>query len=139
MSTILKALRRLEEDKRAQAARSLDQAVLEPARPPRSAGMQRGVVVGVLLSLGIVAVVWASGSALLSGSGAPDEDAKEAVEIAQAAPEPAPPVVRDPARPAQPPVAPAVRPPTARERIAAAAVAGSLSRGAQAPAWAGRR
>ena len=34
MSTILKALRRLEEDKRLQAARSLEEAVLEPARPP---------------------------------------------------------------------------------------------------------
>ena len=32
MSTILKALRRLEEDKRTQAAMSLDEAVLDPTR-----------------------------------------------------------------------------------------------------------
>jgi hypothetical protein len=60
MSTILKALRRLEDDKRAQETRSLDQAVLEPAAPVRSArGIRTRVAAGVMAAAGVIAIAWA--------------------------------------------------------------------------------
>lgn len=71
MSTILKALRRLEEDKRAQAAMSLDQAVLDPAAPasPRR-GIGLGVAAGVMAALGVIAIAWSlSGLWLTGGEG----------------------------------------------------------------------
>ncbi len=73
MSTILKALRRLEEDKRTQAAMSLDEAVLDPARP---AGNRRGIGVsvaaGVMAALGVIAIAWSlSGLLLPASEGAP--------------------------------------------------------------------
>ena len=59
MSTILKALRRLEDDKLAGATKSLDEAVLDPAtsvQPSRKIGM--GAAAGVMLLAGVTAVVW---------------------------------------------------------------------------------
>ena len=59
MSTILKALRRLEDDKRAEETRSLDQAVLEPAAPVRSArGRRTRAVAGVMAAAGVIAIAW---------------------------------------------------------------------------------
>ena len=60
MSTILKALRRLEDDKRAEETRSLDQAVLEPAAPVRSArGIRTRAAAGVMAAAGVIAIAWA--------------------------------------------------------------------------------
>lgn len=59
MSTILKALRRLEDDKLAGATKSLDEAVLDPAtsvQPSGKIGMRAAA--GVMLLAGVTAVVW---------------------------------------------------------------------------------
>jgi hypothetical protein len=61
MSTILKALRRLEEDKRARAALSLDEAVLEPAAASRrssSGGLAVSLGAGAAAAIGVVAIAW---------------------------------------------------------------------------------
>jgi hypothetical protein len=61
MSTILKALRRLEEDKRARAAPSLDEAVLEPAAASRrssSGGLAVSLGAGAAAAIGVVAIAW---------------------------------------------------------------------------------
>ncbi len=58
MSTILKALRRLEEDKRTRAAQSLEEAVLEPEAGSRRRGLPVKVGVGVVVALGVSTIVW---------------------------------------------------------------------------------
>ncbi len=58
MSTILKALRRLEEDKRTRAAQSLEEAVLEPEAGSRTSGLPVKVGVGVVVALGVSTIVW---------------------------------------------------------------------------------
>ncbi len=58
MSTILKALRRLEEDKRTRAAQSLEEAVLEPEAGSRRRGLPVKVGAGVVVALGVSTIVW---------------------------------------------------------------------------------
>lgn len=81
MSTILKALRRLEEDKRSQAAMSLDAAVLDPARPARSQRLPvTSVAAGAMAALGVIAIAWSLSGVWLPG--AVDETAAIAVAAA---------------------------------------------------------
>jgi hypothetical protein len=63
MSTILKALRRLEEDKKTRAAMSLDSALLEPSKGPRKQS-QLGVSIaaGVVAAIGMSAILWSLSS-----------------------------------------------------------------------------
>ena len=103
MSTILKALRRLEADKRAEATRSLDEAVLDTAAPVRSArGLGARAAAGIMVAIGVIAIVGSlSGFWLEAPEGTPAStpaapantvDTVETIE--QAAPEPELPVVQ---------------------------------------------
>lgn len=114
MSTILKALRRLEEDKRAEAALGLDHVVLDPVKPHRGTGLAASVGAGVAAALGVIAIVWS-----LSGLWTQGGDAEgPAMPVASAASPVAPVSIRDAPRP--PPTTPIpLVAPSAESRVAA--------------------
>lgn len=114
MSTILKALRRLEEDKRSQASMSLEEAVVEPERATRR---RVDVWVGgaAMAIAGLTALLFAT-----SGVWLPDEDTEPlrvaSTPVPAEPPAPAPIKIEDAPRP--PPGAPVpLRAPSAENRI----------------------
>ena len=83
MSTILKALRRLEEDERAQAPVSLDEALLETPAPERDGPRTGALVATVSVALvGVIAVAWSLSGLWLPGS---DEHFPEPIPVAPVA------------------------------------------------------
>ncbi len=123
MSTILKALRRLEEDKRARAAMSLDQAVLEPAVPQRPRNLWVGLGAGIAATLGAIAIAWslsslwlpAARSPMVAAEPSPPRASGEAEAVALAG---APEQTLQPIVPADPAASPgAGQPPAASLRI----------------------
>lgn len=126
MSTILKALRRLEEDRRNEDERSLRERILSTESPtgPRSAGRRSGIaVLAGLLLLGVVGGVgwWMQGRDraappnALAGQGPAVVEEPSAVETAEFAAVALPPVSAAPPVPSvvSPAPAPAAVPPPA--------------------------
>ncbi len=115
MSTILKALRRLEEDKQAQAARSLEQAVVEPAAARRRLGLGPSITAGIAAALGVIAIAWSLRPLWLPVA---EPVPAVAARPADAVPSESLVAIEDAPRP--PPSTPvALAPTTARSRIAA--------------------
>ncbi len=89
MSTILKALRRLEADKRAEGSASLDESIVEPVAPVRGAGRPVLIIACIAALFGVGAIGY-SLSDLLSSTSREVASAVAANPAVAAAPTPSP-------------------------------------------------